>query len=239
MCLNAGNDDGASLDYWRPLVLPRLDLLLCAPLGPARPDPTQSTVTMENSLFLVLILLFLSSFTLVTLGRMQSRSDDQILVVPSDGQQPPPPPAFTLLQTQDKARNQPIRHFWHWIQAQTQQQQEKTADDNDQREEEVNKRRRRKEVANGEEGGRHQQHLKDMSEIVHLHKNSTLSAAGGHNQTHESHGIHVASWRWEEVGVLFTFTSFIVVAGLAKVGKPSSWYHFFSSPSHIMSTMNM
>jgi hypothetical protein len=35
----------------------------------------------------------------------------------------------------------------------------------------------------------------------------------------EYHGIHVANWRWEEIGVFFTFAVFIVVSGLAKVGK--------------------
>ncbi|XP_049960717.1 Na(+)/H(+) exchanger beta-like isoform X2 [Schistocerca serialis cubense] len=32
------------------------------------------------------------------------------------------------------------------------------------------------------------------------------------------HGVHVASWRWDELGLFFTFTIFIVVTGLAKVG---------------------
>jgi len=32
------------------------------------------------------------------------------------------------------------------------------------------------------------------------------------------HGIHVASWRWDEIGIYFTFTTFIIIAGLAKVG---------------------
>ncbi|KAK6627648.1 hypothetical protein RUM44_010127 [Polyplax serrata] len=33
------------------------------------------------------------------------------------------------------------------------------------------------------------------------------------------HGIHVANWRWDEIGVFFTFTCFVVVTGLAKVGE--------------------
>lgn len=37
----------------------------------------------------------------------------------------------------------------------------------------------------------------------------------------EQHGIHVANWRWDEIGVFFTFTMFIVVTGLAKVGTES------------------
>jgi hypothetical protein len=35
----------------------------------------------------------------------------------------------------------------------------------------------------------------------------------------EHHGIHVANWRWDEIGVFFTLSVFIVVSGLAKVGK--------------------
>ena len=35
----------------------------------------------------------------------------------------------------------------------------------------------------------------------------------------ESHGIHVANWRWDEIGIFFTFTAFVVVTGLAKVGE--------------------
>lgn len=35
----------------------------------------------------------------------------------------------------------------------------------------------------------------------------------------ESHGIHVANWRWDEIGVFFTFTAFVVITGLAKVGE--------------------
>lgn len=40
-----------------------------------------------------------------------------------------------------------------------------------------------------------------------------------HRQQKQHHkGIHVANWRWDEIGVFFTFTAFIVVTGLAKVG---------------------
>lgn len=169
------------------------------------------------------LLVLLSSFTPVTLGRIQSPTDEQILTV-SDGQQPPPSSSsFTLLQPQDyKAGNQPIRHFWHWVQQQQQpREQEREWTDKDKPK---NNRRRRKEVANGEEAeesSSDEEQFKNMSDIVRLHHDDKKTSSGGHhrNQTHESHGIHVASWRWEEVGVLFTFTSFIVVAGLAKVGK--------------------
>lgn len=49
-------------------------------------------------------------------------------------------------------------------------------------------------------------------------------AHGNHSDTGEdhdssAHGIHVASWRWDELGIYFTFTLFIIIAGLAKVGK--------------------
>lgn len=36
---------------------------------------------------------------------------------------------------------------------------------------------------------------------------------------HNKGGIHVASWRWDEIGIYFTFTTFIIIAGLAKVGN--------------------
>jgi hypothetical protein len=155
------------------------------------------------------------------LGRIQSPTDERILTV-SDGQQPPPS-SFTLLQPQDKAGNQPIRHFWHWVQQQPPREVEQEREWTD-KDKPKNKRRRRKEVANGEEAeesSSDEEQFKNMSDIVRLHHDHKNTSSGGHhrNQTHESHGIHVASWRWEEVGVLFTFTSFIVVAGLAKVGK--------------------
>ena len=44
---------------------------------------------------------------------------------------------------------------------------------------------------------------------------------GGNHATDAANhdtGIHVATWRWDEIGIYFTFTVFIIVAGLAKVG---------------------
>ena len=38
-------------------------------------------------------------------------------------------------------------------------------------------------------------------------------------EVHESHGIHVASWRWTEVQTYYAITLFIVIAALAKLGK--------------------
>ena len=43
--------------------------------------------------------------------------------------------------------------------------------------------------------------------------------ADDHKSHHGRAGIHVASWRWDEIGIYFTFTSFIIIAGLAKVGN--------------------
>ncbi|KAF4527108.1 hypothetical protein B566_EDAN013742 [Ephemera danica] len=49
--------------------------------------------------------------------------------------------------------------------------------------------------------------------------NGTAHHAGGRDHVSDSppHGIHVASWRWDEIGVFFTFTAFVVCTGLAKV----------------------
>lgn len=46
---------------------------------------------------------------------------------------------------------------------------------------------------------------------------SADAAADGSNTT-ESDGIHVASWNWEYVRTPFIYTSFVVLAGLCKVG---------------------
>lgn len=43
------------------------------------------------------------------------------------------------------------------------------------------------------------------------------------NKSHlSSEGIRVVSWRWNELGIYFTLTAFIIITGLAKVGKSSS-----------------
>ncbi|CAB3382637.1 Hypothetical predicted protein [Cloeon dipterum] len=52
-----------------------------------------------------------------------------------------------------------------------------------------------------------------------------LSSTAGEQHTHS--GIHVASWRWDEIGVFFTFTAFVLVTGLAKVAFHH--VHFLSS----------
>ena len=48
--------------------------------------------------------------------------------------------------------------------------------------------------------------------------NVTLSS-GESSDSDETHGIHVASWNWDHVGVFITITAFIVFSGLAKVGR--------------------
>ena len=47
--------------------------------------------------------------------------------------------------------------------------------------------------------------------------NVTLSS-GESSDSEEVHGVHVASWNWDHVGVFITITAFIVFSGLAKVG---------------------
>ncbi len=56
-----------------------------------------------------------------------------------------------------------------------------------------------------------------MNSSLSDHHDNSSSTEHGHQDEH--HGIHVASWRWDEIGIYFTFTAFIIVAGLAKVGK--------------------
>jgi len=52
----------------------------------------------------------------------------------------------------------------------------------------------------------------------HLMANdSSDSEAEHHGEKH--HGVQIANWRWDEIGVFFTFAIFIIVSGLAKVGK--------------------
>lgn len=48
-----------------------------------------------------------------------------------------------------------------------------------------------------------------------------------HEEKH--HGVHIANWRWDEIGVFFTFAIFIVVSGLAKVGKLLWIYYIYCS----------
>lgn len=52
---------------------------------------------------------------------------------------------------------------------------------------------------------------------------------------HPQHGIHVAEWNWDKVGLYFTFTAFIVVTGLSKVGM----YHRLYSPLHRYRSLEM
>ncbi|XP_069692631.1 Na(+)/H(+) exchanger beta-like isoform X2 [Periplaneta americana] len=64
----------------------------------------------------------------------------------------------------------------------------------------------------------------EWSEAFHLNNVSNDSV-----HVHEHHGIHVANWRWDEIGVFFTFTIFIVLSGLAKV----AFHHAGTISEHI------
>ncbi|KAI9561928.1 hypothetical protein GHT06_012890 [Daphnia sinensis] len=55
----------------------------------------------------------------------------------------------------------------------------------------------------------------------------TTHAKGSHGEGEKHHGIHVADYRWDEIGIYITFTGFIIVAGLAKVAFHHA--HFISS----------
>lgn len=55
--------------------------------------------------------------------------------------------------------------------------------------------------------------------------NSSDGEAEYHGEKH--HGVHVANWRWDEIGVFFTFAVFIIVSGLAKVGKLLWIYYLY------------
>ncbi|PSN40592.1 hypothetical protein C0J52_10367 [Blattella germanica] len=73
----------------------------------------------------------------------------------------------------------------------------------------------------------HSEGLKqDDTYLIH-HVNESLINITRHMKPH--HGIHVANWRWDEIGVFFTFTIFIVVSGLAKV----AFHHASSISAHI------
>lgn len=56
-----------------------------------------------------------------------------------------------------------------------------------------------------------------LGAVTKLSPNAT-SSTPKQLEAHHS-GIHVASWRWDEIGVFFTFTAFVLITGLAKVGK--------------------
>lgn len=128
------------------------------------------------------------------------------------------------------------RHYWHWLHKQQQQQQRQD------HQTPVGKRSRRwREVANGESSDEESYRVpmvdndqaavrsrKDAENGSDLHadeENHGNHGEDGHN------GIHVASWRWDEIGIYITFTTFIIVAGLAKVGNESHTFPTFSPSS--------
>jgi len=105
------------------------------------------------------------------------------------------------------------RHFWHWLHKQHRQSELRHKADRGGRS------RRWKEVANGEDETSHRVMLEkdDFSQPQLDLENS--SSHEEENHVGEHNGIHVASWRWDEIGIYITFTTFIIVAGLAKVGN--------------------
>lgn len=60
----------------------------------------------------------------------------------------------------------------------------------------------------------------------HQYPSGPLHPHNPQEKENKKHGIHAAGWNWERVGVFFTFTVFIVVTGLAKVGKLCNIPHF-------------
>ncbi|KAK4003341.1 hypothetical protein OUZ56_005109 [Daphnia magna] len=73
--------------------------------------------------------------------------------------------------------------------------------------------------------------LKDKAGNINLSaeikNHPTTHAERSHGEGEKHHGIHVADCRWDEIGIYITFTTFIIVAGLAKVAFHHA--HFISS----------
>ncbi|XP_059350409.1 Na(+)/H(+) exchanger protein 7-like isoform X2 [Daphnia carinata] len=63
--------------------------------------------------------------------------------------------------------------------------------------------------------------------IAETKSHPTTYAEGNHGEGKKHHGIHVADFRWDEIGIYITFTAFVIVAGLAKVAFHHA--HFISS----------
>lgn len=67
--------------------------------------------------------------------------------------------------------------------------------------------------------------LQSLAEVHHnrskrssASRHSRRSTNGSHSNDDEHIGVHVVSWRWDEVGIYVTITGFVVLSGLAKVG---------------------
>ena len=109
------------------------------------------------------------------------------------------------------------RHYWHWLHKQREQEKQHQS----------GRSRRWREVANGDDGDNYRVMLdNDMRSHPDLLENRSADPHADENDGAEHHGdghngIHVASWRWDEIGIYITFTTFIIVAGLAKVGNDS------------------
>lgn len=125
------------------------------------------------------------------------------------------------------------RHFWHWLHKQQKQ--------SELRHQKSRRSRRWKEVANGDEDEISHPVMLEKDETTRSHlmleNRSSHDGESHHADEDEHNGIHVASWRWDEIGIYITFTTFIVVAGLAKVGNKSFSQLFkFFAINHLLGT---
>jgi hypothetical protein len=107
------------------------------------------------------------------------------------------------------------RHFWHWLHKQHRQSELRH------KAERSSRSRRWKEVANGEDETNHHPVMLEKDDLSQPQLDPENSSSVHEEENHggEHNGIHVASWRWDEIGIYITFTTFIIVAGLAKVGN--------------------
>ncbi|KAI9561927.1 hypothetical protein GHT06_012889 [Daphnia sinensis] len=155
----------------------------------------------------IMLLLLLLHATLSSAGT--TTQQDRQLYVNGDLKQVSQP-LPVVVQTASISSEDSERHFWHWLHKQQKQ--------SEVRHQKSRRSRRWKEVENGEEEHSHPAML-EKDEMTHsspmLENRSTHDDESHDEEAHN--GIHVASWRWDEIGIYITFTSFIIVAGLAKV----------------------
>uniref|UniRef100_A0A0P6HUM3 Sodium/hydrogen exchanger n=1 Tax=Daphnia magna TaxID=35525 RepID=A0A0P6HUM3_9CRUS len=156
----------------------------------------------------IMLLLLLLHATLSFAGT--TTEQDRQLYVNGDLKQVSQP-LPVVVQTDSTSSGDSERHFWHWIHKQQKQ--------SEIRHQKSRRSRRWKEVANGEEDEINHPAMLEKDEMTHsppmLENQSTHDDESHDEEAHN--GIHVASWRWDEIGIYITFTTFIIVAGLAKV----------------------
>lgn len=175
---------------------------------PADFDPGSSIVTMAIVFYVLFLHVMLVSADRTSLPERQMLSTDnqeKVSIVP----------VFDPSQPTTSRHNE--RHFWHRWHKHHKQTEEGS-------EEPISRLRRWKEVPNGEESPHSDDPMvnRTMGSVL---KSENHSSPGHQEENHDEHnGIHVASWRWDEIGIYITFTTFIIVAGLAKVGNKSLLY---------------